>query len=155
VHMERRTKDLPIAVLLIIAPTRVFFESTFIKKRVEINLWSWIFLAINVLFLFVCTRLEKHLGFWHGLFILVWLLPISRVFEIGYAFYNDSLDQMDGWRPRSGLSRIQRFKLLGRSYVEVAVCYASLYLMLPGNSFGTPPRTAFESLYFSWITITT
>ena len=79
----------------------------------------------------------------------------SRIIEIGYAFYNDSFDQMEGVRVRSGLSRVQRFKLLGRSYFEVAVCYASLYLALPVNSFEPPPKTGFESLYFSWITITT
>jgi hypothetical protein len=45
--------------------------------------------------------------------------------------------------------------MLGRSYFEIAVCYASLYLALPENSFGHPPATGFESLYFSWITITT
>jgi hypothetical protein len=45
--------------------------------------------------------------------------------------------------------------LLGRSYFEIAVCYASLYLALPDKSFERPPTSGFESLYFSWITITT
>lgn len=153
--MERRTQDLPTAVLLVIAPTRVLFDSPFMKKRVAINSWTWIFLLVNLLFLFTLPLLKRHLGFWPGLFLLLWALPFSRIVEIAYAFYNDSFDQMKGLKPRSGLSRIQRFKLLGRSYFEIAVCYASLYLALPESSFNRPPATGFESLYFSWITITT
>jgi hypothetical protein len=62
---------------------------------------------------------------------------------------------MEGVAPRSRLKRTQRFKLLARSYCEIAVCYASLYLVLPSGSFVDPPKGWFNSLYFSWITITT
>ena len=31
-------------------------------------------------------------------------IPFSRVVEIGYAFYNDALDQLEGFKPRSGLA---------------------------------------------------
>jgi hypothetical protein len=155
VLVERRTKDLPTIVLLAIAPTRVLFDSKFMKKRVAINLWSWLFLLLNLIFLFILPLLKRNLGLSLGLYVLLWILPFSRIIEIGYAFYNDSFDQMEGQKPRSGLSRVQRFKLLGRSYFEIAVCYASLYLIMPENSFVHAPTTGFESLYFSWITITT
>lgn|GEM_PF-3007729 len=135
--MERQTKDLPTPVLLPISPV-----------------WSWSFLLLNVTFLFSFPFLKLHL-FSLGLWFLLWVLPFSRISEIIYAFYNDSIDQMEGRQPKSGLSRIQRFKLLGRSYVEIAVCYASLYLAIPEKSFLNAPVGSFESLYFSWITITT
>jgi hypothetical protein len=154
VLVERRTKDLPTLVLLLFAPTRVLFDSKFMKKRIEISAWTWLFLIINFVFLLALPFLKEHLGFWKGL-VLLWMLPFSRIVEIGYAFYNDAFDHMEGYKPRSGLSRAERFKLLGRSYVEIAVCYASLYLGLPMISFDHPPATGFESLYFSWTTITT
>jgi len=153
--MERRTQDLPTIVLLLIAPTRALFDSSFMRKKLAINSWSWLFLSLNFVFLFALPLLKRHFDYLHALCVLIWILPFSRINEIGYAFYNDSLEQMEGQVPKSGLSRAQRFKLLGRSYFEIAVCYASLYLALPDNSFEHPPATGFESLYFSWITITT
>jgi hypothetical protein len=153
--MERRTKDLPTTVLFAIAPTRVLFETEFMKKRIAINLWSWLSLLANLALLFVLPLLKREPGVSLTLYVVLWMLPFSRIVEIGYAFYNDSFDQMEGQIPRSGLRRDQRFKLLGRSYFEVAVCYASLYLALPKNAFIHAPATGFESLYFSWVTITT
>lgn len=35
------------------------------------------------------------------------------------------------------------------------MCYASLYLVLSQTAFHNHPQRPFESLYFSWITITT
>lgn len=151
--VERKTQDLPKSVLFVLAPTRVLFESQYMK-RIGIKTWSMIFLCVNLLFLFCLPWLKVQIWAWS--YILVWAIPFSRIFEIAYAFYNDALDQMQGAQPRSGLRRVDRLKLLGQSYVEVAICYASLYLSLPQNSFtAAAPKNAFESLYFSWITITT
>lgn len=153
--MERRTQDLPTLVLLVFAPTRVLFESNFARKRFAIGSWSFFFLLANCIFLFMLSTLKSHIHFLPGIYVLLWMLPFSRIVEIGYAFYNDSCDQLESKQPRSGLSRVQRLKLLGRSYVEVSICYASLYLALPNDSFVKAPTTGFGSLYFSWITITT
>jgi hypothetical protein len=153
--VERRTQDLPTIVLLLVAPTRVLFDRQFMRSRVEINSWSWLFLLLNLAFLFTLPVLKEQIHSLPVLLLLLWIFPFSRIFEVGYAFYNDSLEQMEGQKPRSGLSRVRRFKLLGRSYLEIAVCYASLYLMLPDRSFEHPPTNSFDSLYFSWITITT
>jgi hypothetical protein len=155
VLVERRTKDLPTPVLWIIAPTRALFETNLIRKRLEIPLWSLICLILNLIFMFTLPALRNRAFLWPELYLPVWLLPYSRIVEIGYAFYNDSFDQLGGCMPRSGMSRTLRLKMLGLSYFEVAVCYASMYLVLPSCSFEHPPSTGFESLYFSWITITT
>jgi hypothetical protein len=108
---------------------------------------------MNLTLLFVLRSLQQHLGYWP--YFLLWLIPFSRIVEIGYAFYNDAFDQLKGLPPRSGLTRGQRLKLLGCSYFEVAVCYGTLYLALPDNSFHNHPTRPFDFLYFSWITITT
>lgn len=152
--MERKTQDLPTWLLIFVAPTRVLFERSFVKRRgVTIIGWTVLCLFMNLLFLFALPWLQHHLRCW--LILLLWAVPFSRIIEIGYAFYNDAFDQLEGFQPRSGLKRSQRLKLLGCSYFEVAVCYASLYLALPDTSFHNHPARPFESLYFSWITITT
>jgi hypothetical protein len=152
--VERRTQDLPTWFLVLVCPTRVMFERSFVKRSgVTIIGWTLGSLLVNLALLFSLPRLHQRLHIW--LILLLWLIPFSRIFEIGYAFYNDAFDQLDGFQPRSGLKRSQRLKLLGCSYFEVAVCYASLYLALPENSFHNHPTRPFESLYFSWITITT
>ena len=152
--MERRTQDLPTWFLIFVAPTRVLFERSFVKRRgVTIIGWTLFCLFVNLVFLFVLPWLQHRLRYW--LILLLWAIPFSRIVEIGYAFYNDAFDQLEGFQPRSGLKRSQRLKLLACSYFEVAVCYASLYLALPDGSFHKHPARPFESLYFSWITITT
>jgi len=151
--VERRTQDLPTWFLIFVAPTRVLFELRFVKRR-GVSIVGWTALCLFVNLTFLCTpQLQRHLRYCFILFL--WAIPFSRIVEIGYAFYNDAFDQLEGFQPRSGLKRSQRLKLLGCSYFEVAVCYASLYLALPANSFHNHPARPFESLYFSWITITT
>jgi hypothetical protein len=153
--VERRTQDLPTWFLIFVCPTRVMFERGFVRRRgVTIIGWTVGFLVVNLMFLFSLPWLHQHLE-WRLILLLLWAIPFSRIFEIGYAFYNDAFDQLEGFQPRSGLKRAQRLKLLGCSYFEVAVCYASLYLALPDTSFHNHPARPFDSLYFSWITITT
>jgi hypothetical protein len=150
--MERQTQDLPTWLLVFISPTRVLFERF---NNVSIQRWSTLFLALNTAFLFLLPLIQQHWSFWHGLAALVWLLPFSRIIEIVYAFYNDTFDQLRRVPLRTKLDRVQRFKLLGRSYIEVSVCYASLYLAVPWCHFNSALSTGFEAAYFSWITITT
>ena len=96
---------------------------------IGIKTWSKVFLCANLLFLFTLPWLKAEIG--RLFYIVLWAIPFSRVFEIAYAFYNDGIDQMTGTQPRSGLSRVDRLKLLGQSYVEVAICYGSFYLKHP------------------------
>jgi hypothetical protein len=150
--MERQTQDLPRWLLAFISPTRVLFEKL---GRITIQRWTTLFLVLNTAFLFLLPTVQRHWPFWHGLVVLVWLLPFSRIVEVGYAFYNDTFDQLRRVPLRTKLDRVQRFKLLGRSYVEVSICFASLYLSLPWCRFNNAPSTGMEAAYFSWITITT
>jgi hypothetical protein len=150
--MERQTQDLQTWLLVLISPTRVLFERF---NRVSIQHWSTLFLVLNTAFLFLLPLIKQHWFFWRGLAVLVWLLPFSRTIEIVYAFYNDTFDQLRRVPLRTKLDRVQRFKLLGRSYIEVSVCYASLYLAVPSCHFNSALSTGFEAAYFSWITITT
>jgi hypothetical protein len=155
VTMERRTQDLPTWFLVFVCPTKVLFERRFLKRRgVTIISWTATFLLVNLVFLFALPWLQQYLKLWF-LVLLFWAIPFSRIVEIAYAFYNDAFDQLEGLPPRSRLKRSQRLKLLGCSYFEVAVCYALLYLALPVGSFHNHPARPFDSLYFSWITITT
>jgi hypothetical protein len=150
--MERQTQDLPTWLLVFISPTRVLFERF---KRISIQRWSASFFVLNSIFLFLLPLIHQHWSFWHGLVFLVWLLPLSRTVEIVYAFYNDTFDQLRRVPLKTKLDRVQRFKLLGRSYIEVSICFASLYLAVPWCHFNRAPSTGFEAAYFSWITITT
>jgi hypothetical protein len=154
--MESQTQDLPIPLLWIIAPTRAIFDCKLLG-RIPISHWSWLFLALNAVLLFLLPspedipQLPGRLLVW----LIMWAIPYSRIVEIGYAFYNDSFDQLAGKLPRSGLTRVDRLKLAGRSYVEVAICYGILFRGLPANYYNHPTMTRFDWLYFSWITITT
>lgn len=150
--MERQTQDLPRWLLILISPTRVLFEAC---RIVPIQRWTVLFLVLNTVFLLLSPLIQLLWPFKHGLFVLIWLLPFSRIVEIGYAFYNDTFDQLRQVPLRTKLDRVKRFKLLGCSYIEVAICYASLYLSLPCCRFNTSFSTGFDALYFSWITITT
>ncbi len=150
--MERLTQNLPTWALAIISPTRVLFDNL---RGIHIQTWSTIFLALNAALVFCLPVIRRNVPFWHGLFVLIWILPFSRIVEIGYAFYNDTFDRLQGLPLRTELGRVERFKLLGCSYIEVAICYASLYLSLPWCQFNCALSSGFESLYFSWITITT
>jgi hypothetical protein len=106
--MERRTQDLPTWFLVFVCPTRVLFERRFVKRRrVTIIGWTAALLAVN-LALYTSPWIHPHLGFYF--IFLLWLVPFSRVVEIGYAFYNDAFDQLGGLQPRSGLKRSQRLK---------------------------------------------
>jgi hypothetical protein len=150
--MEHQVQNRRKWLLFPISPTRVLFE-TF--RFLAIQTWTALFLVLNGLFLFFLPLIQRNWSFKHGLFVIVWLLPFSRIVEIGYAFYNDTFDQLRQVPIRTKLDRVQRFKLLGCSYVEVAICYASLYLSLPWGRFNTLFSSGFDALYFSWITITT
>ncbi len=153
--MENLTNDLPNLALLVLSPTRLLFNFLNTRLSVQIGPWSWWMLAVNIAFLLLLSSRFRTANFWCGPVFLIWLVPYSRVFEIGYAFYNDSIDHLKRKNIQSGLRRHERLKLLGRSYIEVAICFASLYVAIPWNIFNRPQITPFEALYFSWITITT
>lgn len=148
--VEKESQDLPTWVILLFSPTRFLFD----RLGVTITGWTISWLTINVIFLFTLGRLHEHLHH-HLILLLLWFIPCSRIAEIVYAFYNDAFDRIKEIRPRTKLTKSRRLKLLGVCYCEVAVCYASLYFVVPFDAFFHHPVGPFESLYFSWITITT
>lgn len=81
--MERRTQDLPTSLLIFVCPTRVLFERSFVKRTgLTIIGWTGAFLLVNLTFLFSLLWLHQHLRCW--LLPLLWAIPFSRIFEIGY-----------------------------------------------------------------------
>ncbi len=152
--MERKTLNMPLWMMAFLTPTRFFYETVFkTKMHVSILPWTTSFLLINVLFALSSPWLKArtHLGW----FVLVWLFPWSRLFELAYAFYNDALDKLDKRTEKSHWERSLRLKLLGLSYVEAAACYGSLYQLCRKGSLQHDLRSGFDALYFSWVTITT
>ncbi|MCU1323834.1 MAG: conserved rane protein of unknown function [Acidobacteriaceae bacterium] len=123
-------------------------------------------MALNLALLFVLKPFSATES-WAAriiIFLIVYLVPMSRVVEILYAFYYDALEKIDqeGHQP-SKLRRGDRFRLLGLSYVEVSVCFATFFHVMPINWFSVPSAaihsgfllSPLDWLYFSWITITT
>lgn len=91
------------------------------------------------------------------LFIWAYFL-FSRCNEIFYAFLNDAFDKLSNSN-KSRLKPKDRIKLALKSYLELIINFAILYLLLPSNEkwwvCGNVPSTIFDGLYFSGVTITT
>jgi hypothetical protein len=167
--MERRSHDWKFGWRLVFAPTRALFDSRWMKKRRrwDIKKWSKTFLLINGLLLFLLKPLwTVRLWSWMWMFVALalYVVPFSRVVEIFYAFYYDALEKIDyGSDGSSSLKRGDRFRLVGVSYIEVSICFATLYRAMPGSWFISPdqgvhsrwPLGPFDWFYFSWVTITT
>jgi voltage-gated potassium channel len=84
----------------------------------------------------------------------------ARCNEIFWAFLKDAFDKMEhDNKPASKLTARDRIQLSLKSYVELVLNFAFLYLLLPQTeSFwnsGHAPKTVADSLYFSGVTITT
>lgn len=84
----------------------------------------------------------------------------SRCSEIFWAFLKDAFDKMEhDNKAASKLKPRDRIQLSLKSYVELVINFAVLYLLLPQTeSFwnsGRAPETVADSLYFSGVTITT
>jgi voltage-gated potassium channel Kch len=76
----------------------------------------------------------------------------SRINEIAYAFYSDSLTQSK----ESDLKPLERIRMAMRSYWGLAFNFAILFYFLPlSGLFKEPLANFFESLYFSVVTMTT
>ncbi len=145
----------------VFSPTRQLFELLDKKKKVGIQEWAIFWLFFDAALLGILPCLKDFWSFQHGLFIVLWLFPFSRIIEVVFAHYHHAIDSFNKRsRPRHNLKPAHRLLLLGMSYVEIAICYASLYFAIPSCYFqiGKCVRhldSSVEALYFSWITITT
>ena len=96
-------------------------------------------------------------------FVVVFLWSyflFSRCSEIFWAFLKDSFDKMDkSKKPYSDLRPQDRIRLSLKSYIELIINFAILYLLLPSTSViwenGNAPESITEAVYFSGVTITT
>jgi hypothetical protein len=150
--MDRSSRNLPKAILFVLSPTRFSFD---LAKKIGISSWSWSFQGLAVGMLLVLPFLNVRSWNLVALFLALWVLPFSRIFEVAYAFFNDSLDRLGEQPPRTQIGKIERFKLLARGYVEVALQFAIIFFCLPSTWFAKELKTPLDAVYFSWMTITT
>ncbi|KZN14883.1 potassium channel family protein [Marinomonas sp. TW1] len=86
---------------------------------------------------------------------IIWFYPLSRANEIIYAFYRDAIEKLNGEQSRSKLKYGERIQLAVKSYIELIINFASIYMLLPPSYFGDKITSYIEALYFSGVTITT
>ncbi len=80
----------------------------------------------------------------------------SRSFEILTAFIIDAIDKTKPIEPSSStLQPRDRIKLALSSYIELILIFALGYWLMPGCWWGAAPKSMFEAVYFSGVTITT
>nr|WP_303245987.1 potassium channel family protein [Salinivibrio sp. EAGSL] len=86
---------------------------------------------------------------------IVWVYPLSRANEIIYAFYRDAIEKLNGEPSRSDLKYGERIQLAVKSYIELIINFASIYMLLPPCYFDNKINSYIDALYFSGVTITT
>jgi hypothetical protein len=150
--MEKQSREIPLWLLIFISPTRFIFE---VIRRAKIRYWSPFFLFIALSLVLVNPLL--HTRNWpHSILLgFLWLLPVSRIVEVSYAFLADALGFLEDKPKRTELTPVQRIQLLGMSYVEVGLNFALIYLSFPLTSFSKPFGSPMQAFYFSWMTLTT
>ncbi|ADT67622.1 potassium channel family protein [Pseudoalteromonas sp. SM9913] len=159
-------------ILMVLSPT--FAAARLLKKRYDrtkviralnsIYLWVAIVSSISLIIYQEYTKpigdivLNSDLSY---IVIFLWsYFLISRCNEIFWAFLKDAFDKMDkGDNSESDLTPSERIKLSLKSYLELIVNFAMLYLLLPQTEYvwkdGNAPSNVAEALYFSGVTITT
>ncbi|KPM74937.1 MULTISPECIES: potassium channel family protein [unclassified Pseudoalteromonas] len=105
-------------------------------------------------------KLELNNELSYSLIFLWSYFLLSRCNEIFWAFLKDAFDKMDKDKESdSNLSPSDRIKLSLKSYLELIVNFAVLFLLLPQTekvwNSGNAPSNIAEALYFSGVTITT
>ena len=148
----------------ILSPTRLI--ASIVKGRkegeeagnfiVKWNTYYWIFsIIIGVLgaILSFMTNMRKWYSITFG--ILLWLIPISRINEIFYAFINDAFDRLNRLDPKTQLTPEQRVKMALKGYSEVIINFGIVYYFVPVGYFDNKIINMVDSLYYSVVTITT
>jgi voltage-gated potassium channel len=129
------------------------------KPAVLIRRWTFAFLLIAVALsisgafgvLDWATRVAPP---W-VLYVFIWLVPLSRCNEIGFAFYRDPMQGLSPNNSFTKLSREQRIGLAVRSYIELIIDFAIIYYLLPRHWFENQFKSIFDAVYFSGVTVTT
>ncbi|NUY57242.1 hypothetical protein HLG76_11930 [Salinivibrio sp. EAGSL] len=131
--------------------------SPLIKRFNSIYLLIASLIALGLFFYPPTEVYKTELGdafFWFAMFI-VWVYPLSRANEIIYAFYRDAIEKLNGEPSRSDLKYGERIQLAVKSYIELIINFASIYMLLPPCYFDNKINSYIDALYFSGVTITT
>jgi hypothetical protein len=119
------------------------------------RLWNLQFLGLSIIIATIFWFFRPNAWPQHLVYIVVWLIPFSRINEIPFAFCNDAIQQLKRNPRRTRFTPVQRLGYLGASYIEIALNFAILYFFLPDGMFSRRLTTIIHALYFSWVTITT
>jgi voltage-gated potassium channel len=141
------------------------FDTTETIKNLN-SIYLWIAVVISVSLLVYqeysepCGKLTLNADLSYPILFFWSFFLFSRCNEIFWAFLKDAFDKMEhDNKPASKLTARDRIQLSLKSYVELVLNFAVLYLLLPQTeSFwnsGHAPKTVADSLYFSRVTITT
>ena len=158
------------ALELILSPTYFFADYKKSKSESEnlnigpmIKKFNIIYLVIASLialglYIYPPTQIyKKGLGdpFIYLALLIIWIYPLSRANEIIYAFYRDAIEKLNGKPSRSNLKYGERIQLAVKSYIELILNFASIYILLPPCFFDDKITSYADALYFSGVTITT
>ena len=143
--------------VFLVSPTRFALEQFRTKPR---RLWNWTFRCLLAGFLLALwfARTPQWLrSLPYGLgYVLLWLLPFSRINELAIGFYYDAIGRFEGARSKTRNAAVERIKSILAAYFEVAVQFGILYFCLfPAGSFTRSFHSIVEAVYFSVVTIST
>lgn len=147
---------------LLVSPTRFAIEQ--LKGRVRdygkaIHRWNAFFRCLMIVSIVgLCFAKDnaviRELPFGLG-YIALWLVPFSRVNELGLAFYRDAFQRFENPSSTTKITPVERLRFLLFSYFEVAAQFGILFFFLPRGAFRQDFSSIIEALYFSTVTITT
>jgi voltage-gated potassium channel Kch len=143
--------------VFLVSPTRLALEQFRTKPR---RAWNWAFRCLVAGFLLALWFARTPQGLRnlpYGLgYLLLWLLPFSRINELAIGFYYDAIERFEGARSKTRDAAVDRIKSILAAYCEVAVQFGILYFCLfPGGSFTRSFHSIVEAVYFSVVTIST
>ena len=143
--------------VFLISPTRFALEQFPTKP---LRQWSWILrclLAGFLVALWFARSPDRLRNLPYGLgYVLLWLLPFSRINELAIGFYYDAIERFEGARSKTRNAAVERIKSILAAYFEVAVQFGILYFCLfPSGSFTRSFHSIIEAVYFSVVTIST
>ena len=163
-------KYLKLALEFIFSPTYFFADYKKSKYRINDKSVGKLIKKFNGIYLFIATLLATGLYLYSPVqiykselgeafiwlaYIIIWMFPLSRANEILYAFYRDAIEKLNGEPSKSTLKYGERIQLAMRSYIELILNFASIYILLPPSCFDCNITNYLDALYFSGVTITT
>ena len=152
-------------LLIILSPTWII---AFYLKKINrtlairrLNLLYFYMSLLGILLLFTLQYFSKQTPFSlidfypNSIILYIWLyFLLSSCNEIFYAFLNDAFDKLDE-HSKSLITYKERIKLAMRTYFELILNFALIYLIMPSAFWVESPKDVFDGIYYSGLTITT